>query len=155
MAVEFYSKLEAYGEFSNFSPHGIQMDGLWYPTVEHYFQAMKFPGHEQAEKIRCSANPKLAKQLGRTRKVALRDDWEDVKIDIMRSAVRAKFTTHKELTRLLIGTGEEELVEAAPSDYFWGCGKSGSGQNWLGRLLMEVRQELRDEAMEKEGRVIS
>lgn len=144
MAIEFYSKREEYGEFSNFSPHGVEMDGLWYPTIEHYFQAMKFPGHEQSEKIRCAANPKVAKQLGRTRKVALRSDWEEIKLDIMRSAVRKKFSTHDELRQKLINTGEEELIEAAPADYFWGRGKSGTGKNWLGRILMEVREELRE-----------
>jgi predicted NAD-dependent protein-ADP-ribosyltransferase YbiA (DUF1768 family) len=49
MAIVFYAKGEPFGEFSNFSGHGIEIDGLWYPTVEHYFQAMKFPGHAQAE----------------------------------------------------------------------------------------------------------
>jgi ribA/ribD-fused uncharacterized protein len=143
MSIEFYSKTTAYHEFSNFSPHGVEMDGLWYPTVEHYFQAMKFPGHEHAEKIRLAAKPAIAKQLGRSRSVQLREDWEDIKIDVMRAAVRKEFTTHAELTQLLLETGDEELVEAAPADYFWGRGKSGTGQNWLGRILMEVRAELR------------
>lgn len=145
MAIEFYSKTAAYQEFSNFSPHGIEMHGLWYPTVEHYFQAMKFPGHEHAEKIRLAAKPAIAKQLGRARSVPLRADWEQVKLDIMRAAVRQKFTTHAELTQLLQGTGDEELVEVAPTDYFWGRGKAGTGQNWLGKILMEVRNELREQ----------
>ncbi len=144
MAIEFYSKTTAYQELSNFSPHGIEMDGNWYPTIEHYFQAMKFPGNEYAEKIRLAAKPAVAKQLGRSRKVPLRSDWEEVKIDIMRAAVRQKFRTHAELTQLLIDTGDEELIEAAPMDYFWGRGKGGSGQNWLGKILMEVRSELRE-----------
>lgn len=144
MAIEFYSKTTAYHELSNFSPHGIEMDGLWYATVEHYFQAMKFPGHEHAEKIRLAAKPAVAKQLGRSRSVPIRTDWEDVKLDVMRVAVRQKFTTHADLTQLLLDTGNEELVEVAPGDYFWGRGKSGTGQNWLGRILMEVRTELRE-----------
>lgn len=144
MAIEFYSKTTAYHELSNFSPHGIEMEGRWYPTIEHYFQAMKFPGSDYAEKIRLAAKPAVAKQLGRSRKVLLRSDWEEVKIDIMRAAVRKKFRTHAELTQLLLDTGDEELIEAAPMDYFWGRGKSGSGQNWLGKILMEVRSELRE-----------
>jgi ribA/ribD-fused uncharacterized protein len=85
-----------------------------------------------------------SQQLGRSRKVSLRSDWEEVKIDIMRAGVRQKFRTHAELTQLLLDTGDEELIEAAPMDYFWGRGKSGSGQNWLGKILMEVRSELRE-----------
>jgi len=143
MAIKFYSKIEAYGEFSNFSPHEIEMDGKLYPTIEHYFQAMKFPGHEQAEKIWLAANPMIAKKLGRSRQAPLRSDWEEVKLQFMRAAVRQKFTAHRALQDLLLQTGNEELIEAAPSDYFWGCGKNGTGQNWLGKILMEVRQELR------------
>ncbi|WP_254509437.1 NADAR family protein [Anatilimnocola floriformis] len=147
MAIEFYSKTTAYNEFSNFSPHGIEMEAKWYPTIEHYFQAMKFPGDEQAEKIRLAKTPAIAKKLGRTRDVTLRSDWEEVKIDIMRQAVRKKFRTHRQLTELLLETGEEPLVEAAPMDYFWGRGRSGSGKNWLGKILMEVREELRTQVV--------
>ncbi|WP_425615946.1 NADAR family protein [Anatilimnocola sp. NA78] len=143
MAIEFYSRTASYAEFSNFSPHGIEMAGLSYPTVEHYFQAMKFPGTEYAEKIRLAAKPAVAKQLGRSRKVVLRSDWEAVKLDIMRAAVRQKFATHPALRQLLLDTAIEELMEITPGDTFWGAGKSRSGQNWLGRILMEVRNELR------------
>ena len=145
MATRFYSKIKEYGEFSNFSEHEIELHGKRYPTVEHYFQAMKFPWDEQSEKIRLAGNPMIAKRLGRTRKVKLREDWEEVKLDIMREAVGKKFSTYNELRKLLLETGDEELIEAAPSDYFWGCGKNGSGKNWLGRILMEVREELRNE----------
>jgi ribA/ribD-fused uncharacterized protein len=143
MAIAFYVKGEPFGEFSNFSNHGVEFDGRWYPTVEHYFQAMKFLGVDHAEKIRLAANPMLAKQLGNSRNVPLRQDWEAVKIDVMRAAVRKKFATHPAIAALLLDTGDEELIEAAPSDYFWGCGKNGSGQNWLGKILMEVREEMR------------
>jgi len=84
----------------------------------------------------------IAARLGRSRKVKIRDDWEEVKVDVMRSAVRAKFAEHPHLQQLLLGTGEEPLIEAADRDYFWGVGEDGSGQNWLGKILMEVRREL-------------
>jgi len=63
----------------------------------------------------------------------------------MRRALRAKFTQHPDLRTLLLGTGDEEIVENAPGDYYWGCGKDGSGKNRLGALLMELRAELRQE----------
>ena len=62
----------------------------------------------------------------------------------MRNALMAKFTTHSDLRDALLATGDEELVENAPTDYFWGCGKLGGGQNMLGKLLMATRQALRD-----------
>lgn len=61
----------------------------------------------------------------------------------MREAVRAKFRAHADLRAELLATGDEELIENAPGDYYWGCGADGSGKNRLGQILMEVRAELR------------
>lgn len=143
MSIEFYSTKDPYGEFSNFAAFGFRIDGHWYPTSEHYFQAMKFEDESYQQKIRETKSPMIAARLGRSRKVKIRDDWEEVKVDVMRTAIRAKFAEHSELQVLLLGTDEHSLVEAAGRDYFWGVGKDGSGQNWLGKILMEVRSELR------------
>jgi ribA/ribD-fused uncharacterized protein len=142
--IYFYSKTTAYYELSNFSPHGFALDGAYWPTVEHYFQAQKFPSQPAyQDKIRQARSPKDAKALGRSRKVPLRPDWEEVKDEVMRRALRAKFLAHPELTALLLETGGRELIENAPSDYYWGCGRTGTGQNRLGSLLMELRAALR------------
>jgi N-glycosidase YbiA len=63
----------------------------------------------------------------------------------MREALRSKFRAHAELRAELLATGDEKLVENAPGDYYWGCGADGSGKNMLGRILMELRAELRGE----------
>ncbi len=120
MAIYFYTKNDEYGEFSNFSPHGIEMDNLWWPTVEHYFQAQKFHDHEYREKIRHAHSAKQAAELGRSRKMPIRTDWEEVKDQIMYDAVLKKFQTHKKLAKLLLTTGTEEIFEIAPGDYYWG-----------------------------------
>lgn len=143
MPIYFYIPSEKYGAFSNFSSHGIEMDEQWWPTVEHYFQAQKFHDEAYREKIRITRNTKQAKELGRTRELPLRPDWEEVKDEIMLQACRKKFQTHPEATELLLSTGDEEIIENAPSDYYWGCGRDGSGQNKLGLILMQVREELR------------
>lgn len=142
MTIKFYSTQNEFGEFSNFSAHGIEMNEQWYKTTEHYFQSQKFEDAGYREKIRIARTPKDAANLGRSRKVKLRDDWENIKIDIMRDAVRKKVNTHVAFKKILLSTGEEELIEAAPGDYFWGCGKDGNGKNWLGIILMEIRKEL-------------
>jgi N-glycosidase YbiA len=143
MTIYFYSSRETpYGVFSNFSRHGIDLDGAWWPTVEHYFQAQKFAGTPYAETIRAAHAPKQAAELGRSRKVPLRDDWEKIKDTVMLKAVQRKFELHAELRVLLLATGEEELVENAPGDYYWGCGADGSGKNMLGQTLMLVRAAL-------------
>jgi N-glycosidase YbiA len=144
MAIYFYGmRDQPYGCFSNFSVHGVDLDGKWWPTVEHYFQAQKFPGSTQEEAIRQASGPGQAKKLGRSRKHRLRPDWEKVKDEVMRQAVRRKFELHPEIREVLLSTGDEEIVENAPDDYYWGCGKDGSGKNMLGEILVEVRGILR------------
>jgi ribA/ribD-fused uncharacterized protein len=140
--IHFYSTQDEYGCFSNFSAHPIQLKGTVWPTSEHYFQAQKFAGHPDEEEVRRAASPMVAARMGRSRKRPLRPDWEAVKLDVMREAVRAKFTQHPDLTAVLLGTGGAALVEHTANDAYWADGGDGSGQNWLGRILMEVRAEL-------------
>ena len=142
MATFFYGQTDQYSEFSNFAPFGIEMDGVWWPTVEHFFQVQKFRDPAYRDKIRKANRPKDAKALGLTRKVQLRDDWEAVREDIMYEAVAKKFRTQDGLKKLLLETDQEEIFENAPADYFWGCGVDGTGQNKLGKILMRVRSAL-------------
>jgi hypothetical protein len=144
MPIYFYNACEKpYGCFSNFSPHGFELDGTYWPTSEHYFQAQKFVGTPHAEIIQCAKTPKQAATLGRQRTRPLRSDWEEVKDEVMRRAVLRKFETHIDIRAILLATGDEPIIENAPSDYYWGCGADGSGQNKLGQILMEVRAVLR------------
>ena len=96
--------------------------------------------------IRQAASPSAAKITGRSKQHLLRPDWERVKDDVTRRAVRAKFETHADHRAELLATGDEELVENAPRDYYRGCGSDGSGKNMLGKILMEVREALRSDA---------
>lgn len=145
MAIRFYGTDDPlYGGFSNFAPYPFTLDGAEWPTVEHYFQAQKFPGTPHVEAIRRAATPKAAKSMGRSRSRPLRPDWEAAKDDVMRAAVRAKFAQHADIRATMLGTGNEEIVENAPRDYYWGCGASGTGRNMLGIILMETRAALRE-----------
>jgi ribA/ribD-fused uncharacterized protein len=141
--IHFYRVSDAYGEFSNFAAFPIRLRGKVWPTTEHYFQAQKFAGTDHEEAIRQTASPMIAARMGRTRKKPLRRDWEAIKDDVMREAVRAKITQHAELSALLLATGDADLVEHTARDSYWGDGGDGSGMNVLGRILMEVRDELR------------
>lgn len=121
----------------------MTLDGVWWPTSEHYFQAQKFVGTPHADQIRQVKLPKDAARLGRQRTRPLRPDWEAVKDDVMRQAVLCKFETHADIRDILLSTGHQDLVENAPGDYYWGCGQNGTGKNMLGKILMEVRERLR------------
>ena len=144
LIIYFYSALEEpYGCFSNFSSHGFVLDGAWWPTSEHYFQAQKFAGTPYADPIRQAKSPMIAARLGRSRKYPLRPDWLEVKDAVMREAVLQKFSSNPGIREVLLSTGDALLVENAPGDYYWGCGADGSGLNMLGQILVEVREILR------------
>jgi ribA/ribD-fused uncharacterized protein len=143
--IRFFSRNDDYSELSNFAPYGFEEDGVCWPTVEHYFQAQKFPVEKceaQRERIRSARSPKDAKTLGRSRKFPIRSDWDEIKDDVMRHALCRKFEDSK-LRDLLLGTGNRPLVEASPFDKYWGTGKDGRGKNRLGELLMELRAAIR------------
>lgn len=143
MALYFYKIEDEYGCFSNFAHYGFELDGKWWMTSEHYFQAQKFCGTEYEETIRLLDNPMKAAEMGRNHNLPLREDWEEVKDDVMRKAVYAKFSYNNELKNILVNTYPEYLVENTSNDYYWGCGTNGSGKNMLGIILMEIRDRLR------------
>jgi ribA/ribD-fused uncharacterized protein len=146
MVIYFYGSDEVpYGCFANFSPHGFDLDGHWWPTAEHYYQAQKFVDPRWAELIRRAPTPKRAAELGRDRNAPLRRDWDRIKDDVMRRAVAAKFGAHADLRAILLGTGDQEIVEDTTTDHYWGRGSTGTGRNMLGRILMRTRTRLRAE----------
>ena len=137
--IRFYSKNEQYAFLSNFHKCDFTLDGRTWATVEHYFQAAKTDDQGEIARVHGADTPAKAKALGR--RVMLRTNWEAVKLDVMRKGLAAKFAI-PDLRARLIATGEARLIEAAPRDYFWGAGAKGTGKNWLGVLLMELRVNL-------------
>jgi hypothetical protein len=145
MIIYFYKVNEPFGCFSNFSPHGIKMQGRYWATVEHYYQAQKFVGSLDAAiipVIYSAATPEEAAAIGRDCTRQLRLDWDAVKTHVMREAVLKKFLTHPDIREILISTANQLIVENSPTDYFWGCGADKTGQNHLGKILMSVREEI-------------
>ena len=84
----------------------------------------------------------MAAQLGRTRKIKMRRNWDNIKDNVMYDALKAKFTQHNELAVLLLETGNKKLIEHTENDAYWGDGGDGTGKNRLGKLLMKIREEL-------------
>lgn len=144
--IYFYSTTDEHGYMSNFARYSIHLDGKRWATTEHYFQAQKFVGTPHEEEVRAAKTPKEAARRGRERTRPLRRDWESVKDDVMRKAVRAKFAQHPEIAAQLLATGDAKLVEKTTGDHYWGCGTSGAGKNMLGVILMEIRAELASNA---------
>lgn len=140
--IIFYGANEEYGFLSNFYAAPIEVDGSTWPTTEHYYQAQKFSDPSRQAAIREAATPGVAKKLAWLDGTGRRSDWDSVRDDVMLVALRAKFTQHPELQARLLATGDELLVEHTHLDHYWADGGDGSGQNRLGELLMQVREEL-------------
>ncbi len=126
---------------SNFYPAEVELDGLKYKSTEHAYQAAKTNDPAERRRIREAQKPGDAKRLGK--QVTMRKDWEQVKVSVMEDLVRQKFTNHKDLKEKLLATGNVHLEEGNSwGDVTWGTCK-GKGANWLGRILMTVREELK------------
>ena len=145
MAIKFFKPKEPYGCFSNFSHHSFWLDGLTWSTTEHYFQAQKYKGNNpRYHEINRAETPRIAADLGRDRSIPIRPDWEQVKDDVMRKCVLKKFQVYPDLKKMLLDTGDEELIEDSPYDAYWGRGPKGDGKNMLGKILVETRAYLRE-----------
>ena len=149
MAIKSFKAENAF--LSNFYPSPILLnDHEVYATVEHAFQAAKAVRADDRERIRTAITPGIAKRRGRT--VALRSDWESIKLDVMLNLLRIKFASNTSLAARLLDTSDEYLEEGNDhGDRFWGS-VAGQGQNHLGRLLMQVREELR--ALDKKHNLV-
>lgn len=156
--IRFNKPWDMYGALSTLSHHPISLadcDGkpvVW-SSVEHYYQASKFTGVNDHLAVQCKAeiqateSPEEAARLGealsRQRPDLLRKDWDIVKLQVMRTALQAKFLAYPALKSFLVSTEGSVLVESSQNDSFWGASKNGVGLNHLGRLLMDLRAELR------------
>jgi N-glycosidase YbiA len=143
MTIFFYKIKEPHGYMSNYKKARFFIYGRWWNWVEAPYQAQKTLDPDEQELIYQSKTNNESRLLGQ--KVTMRPDWDQVKYQVMYECCMAKFLQHKDLRDQLIATGDEELVENSPVDYYWGCGADGSGKNMLGKVLMRVRTELKGE----------
>lgn len=135
-------KIKEYQEFDNRFPAKFTLDGVEWPSVEHYYQAMKFPEFpELQEQIRMLPKVTEAMKLGKTKDPSkpIRADWKEKREGIVRRAIFAKFDQNPALKKLLLDTYPRPLIFADANDSFWGYGRTKLGQNKLGQTLMEYR----------------
>ncbi len=142
----FLSRTDVDEPLSSYSEFSFFLDDKDWPSVAHYFHAMKFEDASYQEKIRLASHPKKAKKLGRSRLKKIRKDWHEVRATVMTRALYIRCREHAHIAELLLDTGERAIIENNAYDYFWGCGRDRRGENTYGKLLMNVRQKLREEA---------
>jgi ribA/ribD-fused uncharacterized protein len=130
-----------YRFLSNFHMVPIEWEGIVYPSTEHAYQAAKSKSVQERLRIADLETPNQARLEGR--KLAMRTDWEQVKIAVMTEINRIKYSDPS-LSAALLVTGDTYLEETNWwKDTFWGtC--DGVGENHLGKVLMLIRSEIRD-----------
>lgn len=152
MPVTFTKVALPFGFLSNMAPYPVEYEGKVWRTAEALFQALRFDDSSVKEAIRESQSPMQAKWIVKAHKnqmvVAQRSEQD---VDNMRLVLRLKVKQHPDLAQRLLDTGEEIIIEDATSHpggsaKFWGQVRKGGawvGENVLGRLWMELREELR------------
>lgn len=127
---------------ASYSRHGFELDGAEWPSVEHYYQAMKFEDETIRDEIRQLSHPNDTVKLVKKYKRKIRKDWKKIKVTVMTRGFYIKCRTHKDVASALLKTGDRKIVERSQYDYFWGCGRDGRGDNNYGKVLMNIRNKL-------------
>jgi hypothetical protein len=141
----YLSRSDVDHPLSSYSKLEFELDGAQWPSVEHYYQGMKFEEGELRESIRSADHPENAAKIAKANKGKVREDWAQIREVMMTRAVYIKCRTHESVTNALLAIDEQEIVESSQYDYFWGCGRDGRGQNAFGKVLMAVREKLKEE----------
>lgn len=135
----------------NFSPHEVEYplgSGMLFKTAEHAYQTISIDSEEYSDvatAVMSAETPDAAREIVVENEVARRKDWNQVKVDMIFDIMRAKVMQNEEVEKVLIATYPMRLYESEPNDTFggfWGIMPDGTGINWIGRILMEIREEL-------------
>lgn len=132
--------------FSNFSAFTLFWRDIRFDTSEvayHYEKFDRFPNIQQM--LIAAPSSHEAFRIANEWKHCVREDWNDIKVGVMKNILRAKADQHEYVMRKLLATGDRELIEDSWRDDFWGWGENRDGQNMLGKLWMEIRDEVRDQ----------
>lgn len=139
----------------NFSSFKVEYDGYLYSSCEEAYQALGFieSAPEIAEKIKNSHSAHEAQKIAYENKLNRREDWDQIKLDVMEDLLRAKIEQNPYVEKKLLETKDYQIVEDSPKDDFWGWGPNRDGQNNLGKLWMKIRKELVLKQVEEKQKV--
>ena len=158
--IGFFHEYEEYGCFSNWYPAGFEYEGRYFDNSEQfmmYHKVMMFGKDELAEQIMKTSDPAVCKKIAKQKFPEFDADlWDKACQEIVKRGVKAKFAQNEDILKVLLGTGNALLAECSPYDKKWGIGidigdpdrlniAKWKGQNLLGKILMDVREELRQE----------
>lgn len=124
---------------------GFELDDEYWPTADHYVLAQLCKSTETQNQIRSFEHVQDAEKFLKWRFWLKKSDWKQRRQVLMTRAIYTRCKTHPELAQKLLDTGEQRLVENNAYDHYWGCGRDRRGENVYGRVLMNVRNKLREE----------
>ena len=127
----------------NFSSFKVEYDGYLYSSNEEAYQALGFieSAPEIADQIKKSHSAHEAQKIAYANRDKIRDDWDSIKLDVMKKLLKAKIEQNPYVLKKLLETKNYVIVEDSPKDNYWGWGENRDGENHLGRLWMELREE--------------
>ncbi len=134
--------------FSPYTAHALEIEGKIYPTVEHAYQCARYTDLKIIEEIRNARSPMLAWVVSSKYKHLQKPEFknEEHKLSVMKNLMRLKAEQHEEIRKALIESGDLKIVKHIttypPGDGFWDDGEDGTGLNHMGRMWMEIREEL-------------
>lgn len=149
MTIEFYKEFGPLGYLANYSNHGFTKNGIFYKTVEHYYQSEKFLSEEIKKQIINAETPKIASNIGRDRNNIRKPDFKAIKNEVMYEGILEKFRQNRDIAYKLIATRNHDIAEATIDEYYWGIGKTKKGENHIGKILVKVREQIKKEILEK------
>jgi ribA/ribD-fused uncharacterized protein len=144
--ISFYKTDEEFGLLSNMKGRlYFKINNIIFYSSESIYQSLRYPHNiELQKKIASEKSPLIGKRIAQSHKEQTREDWDIVKNNIMRIAIRIKFLKNINFRELLLSTGNKDIVEISKKDDYWGTIEKKDifeGRNVLGRLLMELRKE--------------
>lgn len=138
----FFYEQEFY-VFSNFSSFRLKWKGYDWITSEHAYHSEKFDDKSIIEQLKNARSAHDALKVAQAHKDKYKKNWDDIKLSVMKEILKAKVEQHPYVKKKLIESGDKELIENSWRDDFWGWGQNKDGKNHLGKLWMEVREEVK------------
>ncbi|WP_224746050.1 NADAR family protein [Neiella litorisoli] len=138
----FFSRYDTAHPMSSHVERPFELDGMTWPTIEHYFQAMKFTDEALRQRINQAPTPEQASKIGSKWYRRPRRDWKKIQTVVMTRAIYVSAKCYPELAQALLESRGQTLIENDAYDYFWGCGRDKRGENQYGQVLMNVRDKL-------------
>ena len=126
---------------SAFSAHAVEYKGVLYPTVEHAYHCQRYTDPVILEEIRSARSPKLAWAASQKYKAKQVEGFDQRKVEVMKDICRAKLMQHEDVKEVLLWSEGMAIIKTYP-DPLWGIGLDGEGRNELGKLWIQLREEL-------------